>query len=109
MNKRTSRLTLGLKSKLEQQTVNATDMQKQQAQVRELLKIKNVQQRHEALREFAKRAKEEFSSEPDTEVLNLSLTRPKFMASPVVKTAKAESVLNEKVKTAEVAKPFKRK
>jgi len=109
VNKRTSRLTLGLKSKPEQQSVDATDMQKQQAQVRELLKIKNAQQRHEALREFAKRAKEEFSSEPDTEVLNLSLMRPKFMASSVVKKATAESLLNEKIKTAEAAKPFRRK
>lgn len=57
-------------------------MQKEQEEVREILKIKDPVARHKALKEYAKRSKSEFSDEPSTEILNLALMQPKFKPKP---------------------------
>lgn len=57
------------------------DMQKEQEEVREILKLKDPVARRAALKEYATRVKNDFSDEPETEILNLSLMQPKFQPS----------------------------
>jgi len=70
------------------------DMQKEQEEVRQILKIKNPDDRRAALKEYATRVKNDFSDEPATEILNLSLMQPKFQPSVAKKKS---SVVEEAV------------
>ena len=57
-------------------------MQAEQDRVRELLKIKDPAERMKALKTYAKKSKNDFSDEPETEVLNLAMMQPKLVDPP---------------------------